>query len=56
MYVGKEKRNVFTGRAYKKSDWKKAIVRIAQEEGKEPWVYPSLEQQQKWNEEGNTKT
>ena len=53
IYLGKEKRNVFTGRPYKRSDWKKAIVRIAPEEGKEPWVYPSLEQQQKWNEESN---
>ena len=53
VYVGKEKRNVFTGRAYKKADWKKAIVRIAAEEGKEAWVYPSLEQQQKWSEESN---
>lgn len=56
IYVGKEKRNVFTGREYKKSDWKKAIVRIAQQEGKEGWVYPTLEQQQKWNEESNKKT
>jgi len=36
IYLGKEKKNVFTGRVYKLSDWKKAIVTIEQEPGKAP--------------------
>ena len=50
IYLGKQKRNPFTGRPYKLSDWKKAIVTIEQEAGKEPWTYPTLEQQEQINQ------
>ena len=49
VYLGKEKRNPFTGRLYKLSDWKKAIVTIEQEEGKQPWAFPTLEEQDALN-------
>ena len=49
IYLGKEKRNVYTGRRYKLPDWKKAIVTVKQEEGRDAFTYPSIEQQDRWN-------
>ena len=54
IYLGKQKRNVFNQRPYKLSDWKKAIVTVEAEPGKPAWTFPTLEEQDRLNQNTTT--